>query len=91
MSSEILMWPQKFTSSYPITGPYLFFHGIQPITAVSCLGRAHELNYEEDEYVQEDNLLLYGTEPEYFLQEDEIPPEFRPDSRSGFYDSQECS
>lgn len=51
-------------------------------------GRSHELNYDEPEYVPEDNLLLYGTEPEYFLQDNEIPPEFRPDSRSGFYDSQ---
>lgn len=54
------------------------------------LGRvSQELNYEDDDYINgmEENLLLYDNGSDYFMQEDEIPPEFRPDSRSGFYDS----
>ena len=36
----------------------------------------------------EDNLLLYDTaSQDYYMPEDDIPPEFRPDSRSGFYEA----
>ena len=59
--------------------------------SILFLGRvSQELNYEEDDYLNgmEENLLMYDTGPDYYMGEDEIPPEFRPDSRSGFFDSQ---